>query len=108
MPVNVERILVLGSGIMGAGIAQVAAQSGFETALYDVDAAVLAKARAKMLDSVGRAVAKGKLPAGMQEQVDRRLKTTLDLDAASREAQFVSEHVPPRLDLNREPLRRTT
>jgi 3-hydroxybutyryl-CoA dehydrogenase len=102
MPVNVERILVLGSGIMGAGIAQVAAQSGFETTLYDVDAAILAKARAKMLDSVGRAVGKGKLPAGTQEQVDRRLRTTLDLDGAAREAQFVIEAVPEKLDLKRD------
>jgi 3-hydroxybutyryl-CoA dehydrogenase len=102
MAVNVERILVLGSGIMGAGIAQVAAQSGFDTVLYDVDEAILAKARTKMLDSVGRAVAKGKLPAGTQEQVDRRLKTTLDLDGAARETHFVIEAVPEKLDLKRE------
>ena len=102
MAANVERILVLGSGIMGAGIAQVAAQAGFDTTLYDVDEAILAKARAKLLDSVGRAVAKGKLPAGTKEEVDRRLKTTLDLDAAARETQFVIEAVPEKLDLKRD------
>jgi 3-hydroxybutyryl-CoA dehydrogenase len=102
MAANVERILVLGSGIMGAGIAQVAAQAGFDATLYDVDEAILAKARAKLLDSVGRAVAKGKLPAGMKEEVDRRLKTTLDLDAAARETQFVIEAVPEKLDLKRD------
>lgn len=102
MAANVERILVLGSGIMGAGIAQVAAQGGFETAMYDVDEAVLAKAKAKILDGVGRAVEKGKLPAGMRDEVAKRLTTTLDLDGAAGACDFVIEAVPEKLDLKRQ------
>jgi 3-hydroxybutyryl-CoA dehydrogenase len=101
MDVNVERILVLGSGIMGSGIAQVAAQAGFETTVYDVDEAILSKARAKILDAVGRAVEKGKLEPGTQHKVAARLRTTVDLDAAARTADFVVEAVPEKLDLKR-------
>ncbi|HEX5022797.1 MAG TPA: 3-hydroxyacyl-CoA dehydrogenase NAD-binding domain-containing protein, partial [Candidatus Binatia bacterium] len=36
MPDKFEKIAVLGAGTMGAGIAQVAAQAGFETLVYDV------------------------------------------------------------------------
>lgn len=102
MSFEVRRILVLGSGIMGSGIAQVAAQNGFDTTLYDVEAGILAKARAKVLESVGRAVEKGRLPAGTQETVDENLRTTLDLDAAAKDAQFVIEAVPEKLDLKRD------
>jgi 3-hydroxybutyryl-CoA dehydrogenase len=98
---TVERVLVLGSGIMGAGIAQVAAQSGLLATMYDIDAAVLAKARAKILDGVGRAVEKGRLPAGTREGVDKNLATTLDLDAAAASTDFVIEAVPEKLDLKR-------
>jgi 3-hydroxybutyryl-CoA dehydrogenase len=101
MAVDVERVLVLGSGIMGSGIAQVAAQNGFATTLYDVDPGILQKARARLLDSVGRAVAKGRLPAGTAEKVDGNLKTTLDLDLAAKETQFVIEAVPEKLDLKK-------
>jgi 3-hydroxybutyryl-CoA dehydrogenase len=102
MAVNVERVLVLGSGIMGSGIAQVAAQSGFRTDLYDIDEGILSKARAKILESVGRAVEKGKLPPEKKGEVDRLLTTTRDLDAAARDADFVIEAVPEKLDLKRD------
>lgn len=101
MTASVERVLVLGSGIMGAGIAQVAAQNTLTTTLYDIDAAVLAKARAKILESVGRAVEKGKLAQGTRETVDAHLTTTLDLDAAAAACDFVIEAVPEKLDLKR-------
>jgi 3-hydroxybutyryl-CoA dehydrogenase len=99
---NVERVLVLGSGIMGAGIAQVAAQSGFSTMLYDVDEAIVTKARAKILESVGRAIEKGRLPPEKRQEVESRLSAVLDLEEAARRADFVIEAVPEKLDLKRE------
>jgi 3-hydroxybutyryl-CoA dehydrogenase len=102
MAVNVERVLVLGSGIMGSGIAQVAAQNGLQTMLYDIDDAVLAKARSRILDSVRRAIEKGKLPPAKRAEVEARLETTRDLERAAGQAEFVIEAVPEKLDLKRD------
>src|SRR5262245_15208314 len=99
MEVHGERVLVLGSGIMGSGIAQVAAQNGFATTLYDIEDGILTKARARILESVSRAIEKGKLPPEKKADVDRLLVTTRDLDSAAREADFVIEAVPEKLDL---------
>jgi len=49
---GLEKIGVIGIGTMGNGIAQVAAQSGFETVVMDVDAGVLEKG----LDAIGRSL----------------------------------------------------
>jgi 3-hydroxybutyryl-CoA dehydrogenase len=59
MPIS--KILVIGSGLMGSGIAQVCAQSGINVRLYDTSAEALEKAKQNIAWSVGKFVEKGKL-----------------------------------------------
>ena len=58
---EIKTICVCGAGTMGAGIAQVAAQQGFTTILFDVNAAMLNKAKTDIETNLNTQVAKGKL-----------------------------------------------
>ena len=57
------RVLVVGAGIMGAGIAQVAAQAGHRVALFDTRAEAARQARDKLAATFDTLVAKGRLEA---------------------------------------------
>lgn len=58
---QVHTIAVCGAGTMGAGIAQVAAGSGYNTILFDIEASVLEKARAQIIRNLETALAKGRI-----------------------------------------------
>jgi 3-hydroxybutyryl-CoA dehydrogenase len=65
---------------MGAGIAQVAAQAGFETIGREVSAELCEQARGKIEHYLGRAVEKGRMSAEDREAALGRLKLTTELD----------------------------
>jgi len=70
---GVERIGVIGSGQMGGGIAQVAAQSGFATVVYDLDSAALGRCKSLHEKLFNRAVEKGKMTAEQVRDTQGRL-----------------------------------
>jgi 3-hydroxybutyryl-CoA dehydrogenase len=73
---EIERVLVVGSGLMGSGIAQVCAQSGLQVLLHDVSEPALARAVKSIDWSVGKFVEKGQLKEG-REAILKRI-TTVD------------------------------
>ena len=78
---EINKIGVVGAGTMGNGIAHVAAQSGFEVVLVDVDQKFLDKAVGTIKKNLGRQLEKGKLT---QEQMDGtlgKIKTAASLEA---------------------------
>ncbi|MCB2227585.1 MAG: 3-hydroxyacyl-CoA dehydrogenase family protein [Desulfarculaceae bacterium] len=77
-----ERVLVVGAGFMGGGIAQVCATSGRRVHLMDVSPKALDKARAGMEVSLGKLAAKGVIGETPEEVLDR-LSLEQDLAAAS-------------------------
>jgi 3-hydroxybutyryl-CoA dehydrogenase len=84
---DVHKILVVGSGLMGSGIAQVCAQAGIEVLLNDVSEEALARARKTISWSVGKFVEKGKLREDSQTIMERispitRLDAVGDVDLA--------------------------
>lgn len=70
------KVAVIGAGTMGLGIAQVSAQFGFETLLFDVNEGALAKAKETVLGSWSKLVEKGKLTAAQVETATSNFKTT--------------------------------
>ena len=54
MPPTLNTICVIGAGTMGSGIAQIAAQHGFYTLLYDINEQVLEKAKGTILKTCSR------------------------------------------------------
>lgn len=73
---QMQTIAVCGAGTMGAGIAQVAAASGFKTVLFDVQPAMLEKARQQINSQLSALEQKGKLKEGMADQIMQRLHFT--------------------------------
>jgi 3-hydroxybutyryl-CoA dehydrogenase len=76
MAQQIEKVGVLGAGLMGHGIAQVAAQSGYEVVLREVDEATLAKGVGKIEKQLARAVEKGKLSQEDSDAIRGRIKET--------------------------------
>jgi 3-hydroxybutyryl-CoA dehydrogenase len=84
MAPEIRTVGVLGCGLMGSGIAQVAAASGYRTLVREVDAAPLAKGRAAIEASLGRLVSKNKLAAADRDSALGRLTFTTDLLALTK------------------------
>jgi 3-hydroxybutyryl-CoA dehydrogenase len=77
MAQQIEKVGVLGAGLMGHGIAQVAAQSGYEVVLREVDDATLAKGVGKIEKQLARAVEKGKSSQEDADAVRARIHPTV-------------------------------
>jgi 3-hydroxyacyl-CoA dehydrogenase/enoyl-CoA hydratase/3-hydroxybutyryl-CoA epimerase len=91
-PTEHLKLGVLGSGLMGAGIAQVAARAGLEVALIDIDQAAAERGKAVIAKRLEAAVAKGRLTADKAAAALARVTPTADYGAL-RDAQLVVEAV---------------
>jgi 3-hydroxybutyryl-CoA dehydrogenase len=98
---RIERVLVVGAGTMGAGIAEVVAKAGMEAILCDVSEETLSNAVAKIAASLSAAVTKGKLEAAEAEATRSRIQTTSSYEAASG-AQLLIEAVPELMELKKQ------
>ena len=73
---EIKRVGVLGCGLMGSGIAQVAAAAGYDTVVRDVSKEFLDRGRAGIEKSLAKFVEKGKLDAGARDATLKRLAFT--------------------------------
>lgn len=96
-----KRIFVVGAGTMGAGIAQLSAQKGFETWLYDLSADQLSKAQAGINKSLTSLLEKGKIDATSHEAMLSRIQFVSHLDAAQH-ADLVIEAIVENLTVKHE------
>ncbi len=90
---EMQKICVLGAGIMGAGIAQCAAQAGFEVTLRDMEDRFVENGLTGIKANLGRAVSKGKMDEAEANAVMDRITGTTDLTLAAREADLVIEAI---------------
>jgi 3-hydroxybutyryl-CoA dehydrogenase len=77
----IQTICICGAGTMGSGIAQLSAQAGFTTILYELNSTVLEKAKAAIDKSLRSLVEKGKLSATEKEKIQERLQFTSELQS---------------------------
>ncbi len=84
MAQQIEKVGVLGAGLMGHGIAQVAAQTGYEVVLREVDEQTLAKGLGKIEKQLARAVEKGKSSQEDADAVRGRIQGTVALPRPRR------------------------
>jgi len=97
-------LAVVGAGLMGSGIAQVAAQAGWTVILRDLDDAATRRGLDAIRTSLEKFAAKGKLPADQVEATLARITPTTELDAAA-DADLVVEAVFEQLDVKQEVFR---
>ncbi|MGE5542236.1 MAG: 3-hydroxyacyl-CoA dehydrogenase family protein, partial [Bacillota bacterium] len=98
---EVQTILVIGSGQMGSGIAQVAAQSGFSVLLNDVSRQFVDRGLKGIEKNLSRSVEKGKIAPEVKDATLGRIKPDLDLESAGG-ADLVIEAIVENLDAKKE------
>ena len=102
---RIERVGVLGAGLMGHGIAQVAAQSGYQVVVREVDDATLSKGVGKIEKQLARAVEREKLTQQDADEVRGRIQGTVDyadLGDCDLVIEAITESLPLKLEMWRE------
>ncbi len=102
---NIKKVGVVGCGLMGHGIAQVSAQSGYDVVVREVDQGALDKGLGKIEKQLARAVEKGKLEQSAADEVRGRIQGTLDYaDLADCDlvVEAITEDLDEKLEMWRE------
>jgi len=98
---SVKNITVLGSGVMGHGIAQVSATAGYKVVLRDIKQEFLDKAMEKIKWSLDKLVSKEKISKEEGDAIFARIIPIVDLNEAVKNAELVIEVVPEIMDLKK-------
>ena len=98
---EIKNITVLGSGIMGHGIAQVSAMAGYNVVLRDIEQQFLDKAMGKIKWSLDKLVSKEKISEEQRDEIFSRIIPIVDLNDAVRHSDLVIEAVPEIMDLKK-------
>ena len=99
---NIKNITVLGSGVMGHGIAQVSATAGYNVVLRDIKQEFLDKAMEKIHWSLDKLVTKEKISKEEGNSIFSRITPVVDLNDAVKDAELVIEVVPEIMDLKKQ------
>ena len=97
----VKNITVLGSGVMGHGIAQVSATAGYNVVLRDIKQEFLDKAMEKIKWSLDKLVTKEKISKEEGDAIYSRIIPIVDLNEAVKDAELVIEVVPEIMELKK-------
>ena len=98
---KINKITVLGSGVMGHGIAQVASKAGYNIVLRDVDQSFLDNAMNKIKWSLGKLVEKEKLSQNDADSIYGRITPVVDLKEALKDSDLLIEAVPEDMELKK-------
>ena len=98
---GIKNITVLGSGIMGHGIAQVSAMAGYNVTLRDIEQQFLDKAISKIRWSLDKLVSKEKISKDEGDKIISRIKLVVDLRDAVHDCDLVIEAVPEIMELKK-------
>jgi len=98
---TIKNITVLGSGIMGHGIAQVSAMAGYNVVLRDIDKSFLDKAMEKIKWSLDKLVSKQKISEDEASKIFARIVPKVELADALKDCDLMIEAVPEIMDLKK-------
>ena len=99
---EIKKICVLGAGLMGAGIAQVSAEAGYEVSMRDIEDRFVQGGLNIIKKNYERAISKGKMTKEQAEAWLSKVKGTLDLGEAIKGTQVVIEAVIENMDLKKQ------
>jgi 3-hydroxybutyryl-CoA dehydrogenase len=95
---SIEKVAVLGGGLMGSGIAESVARAGLPVVVRDVDGAAIGAAHKRIEKSLGHAVERGKVSAAEAADIHARIDYSAELGSIA-DADLVIEAVPENADL---------
>lgn len=98
---EVQKIGVVGAGLMGSGIAQVSAQAGYQVILNDIEDKFVEKGRKGIEKSLDRDVQKGRRADSEKEAILKRIKTSTSMEDLA-EVDLVIEAVFEKMEIKRE------
>ncbi|GCD82238.1 3-hydroxybutyryl-CoA dehydrogenase [Parageobacillus thermoglucosidasius] len=98
----IHHIVVVGSGVMGRGIAYVSAVGGFETTLIDVKEEQLKSAKNEISSIFEQGITRGKITNSEKQEAEARLHYSTNLIGAVKEADLVIEAVPEKLEIKKQ------
>lgn len=96
-----KRLVVIGSGVMGRGIAYVAAVGNCDVTLVDIKEEQLAHAKDEISGLFQKAVTRGKLSESDYRVAEERLNYTTSMEEAFMEADLIIEAVPEKIEIKR-------
>ncbi|MGG2932730.1 3-hydroxybutyryl-CoA dehydrogenase [Bacillus pacificus] len=97
---SVQKIVVIGAGQMGSGIAQVCAMAGYDVKVQDLKQEQLDRGLAIITKNLARQVEKGRMKEEEKEATLNRLAVTLDLDCV-KEADLIIEAAVEKMDIKK-------
>ncbi len=98
---DIKTITVVGSGLMGQGIAEVCARAGYKVIMVDISDEILKKALEKIKASMEKGIKAGKLKKEEADTALARISTTTNLTEAVKNTDFVIEAIPEIIDLKK-------
>ncbi|HYL98042.1 MAG TPA: 3-hydroxyacyl-CoA dehydrogenase family protein, partial [Blastocatellia bacterium] len=98
---TIQRIAVIGAGTMGHGIAQVAAQAGYQVVLEDVAQELVNRGLFQIEANLSKGVEKGKLTEAQKAETLSRISSSTALETAVAESDLVVEAIVEKLDVKR-------
>lgn len=101
---DIKTVGVVGAGLMGSGIVEQAARSGYRVVMREIDDTALAAGKARIDASIARAIERGKMPSEERDDVLGRIVGTTDLNDMA-DCDLVIEAIVENLDLKKDVFR---
>jgi 3-hydroxybutyryl-CoA dehydrogenase len=97
---RIKTIAVIGAGTMGAGIAQVAAQGGYQVIIQDIEQKLVERGLSTIKQNFDRAISKGKLTVNESEQIMARISGSVELENL-RDSDLIIEAIIENMDIKK-------
>ncbi|MCK5182341.1 MAG: 3-hydroxyacyl-CoA dehydrogenase family protein, partial [Dehalococcoidia bacterium] len=99
---DIRKIVVIGAGDMGHGIAEVALLAGYKVAIQDIEQRFVDRGLSRIKESLDKLVEKQKVTEENKKAMLANIKTFVDIAASVKDADFVIEAVPEMMDLKKQ------
>jgi 3-hydroxybutyryl-CoA dehydrogenase len=97
---RIKTIAVIGAGTMGSGIAQVAAQGGYQVIIQDIEQKLVERGLSTIKQNFDRAISKGKLTVNESEQIMARISGSVELENL-RDSDLIIEAIIENMDIKK-------
>ncbi len=98
----IKKVVVVGAGQMGSGIAQVFAQAGYEVILSDITEELANKGKERISKGLDRIVKKGKITEEQKNEILSRIHPTVDLENNAKDADLLIEAIIEKMEAKKD------